>query len=83
MSKRQKFFAYLSKKPTPSDVAFCDLESFCSGIGFNVSNRNGGSHYIFRYEDFVISVPNHGIVKQEYLRRIVQAIQEHDLSIEE
>lgn len=51
MSKKQKLFERLSRKPPPTDFRWAELVSLAEQHGFVVSCPGGGSHHIFQHPD--------------------------------
>lgn len=78
MSKRKKFYERL--KTIPNDIQFVELENFLKAQGFDIKSGNG-SHMKFIYNEIMYVIPNHGLVEECYIQKVVQIIEENDIKI--
>lgn len=85
MGTTDKFIVKLKK--LPKDISFKELHNFLVGIKFNLSFRVRGSHYIYYVEENgeikdLLVIPNHGIVKVIYIKKVVDLIDERGINDE-
>lgn len=86
MGTFDKFIVKLNK--IPKDVTFKELHGFLTNSRVNLSFRVRGSHFIYYImENDVVKdllvVPNHGIVKTVYIKKVVQLLKEWGIENEE
>lgn len=80
MSKIEKLFEKLKRRPTPSDILFEEVDKLLRAFDFFRRQPSGGSsHYIYIHpelSDYRLSIPKHkGKVKTGYVRETVNAIE--------
>lgn len=78
MSKTEKLYDKLCKKPTPADIKFDEVDKLMISFGFERRQPSkGGSHYIYTHPkiDECPSIPKKNPVKRAYIKNAVKAIE--------
>lgn len=61
---------------TKSNCAFDDIRALLEAAGFTVRQpRRGGSHYTFKRETLIITVPRAKPVKRHYVEAVLELIE--------
>lgn len=78
MTQITKLYLKLSKRPTPSDVSFNELDRLLKYYGFESRQPSrGGSHYVYMHsllEDFHLTIPRDKPIKKPYTRAAIEAV---------
>lgn len=79
MSQIEKLFKKLSRRPTPTDVLFDDVDKLLRAYNFKARQPSGGgSHYTYFHYDLqdIVTIAKHGNkVKAAYVRMAVRAVE--------
>lgn len=69
---------YSKMKRNPKNVTFKDIETICKHFDCYVENYSGGSHYAIGHSKILntITVPRHNPVKEVYVKRVLEIIDE-------
>jgi len=78
MTQIDKLYLRLSKKPTPSDVTFSELNRLLTYYGFESRQpAKGGSHHVYCHinlDELLLTIPKDNPVKKPYVRAAVEAV---------
>jgi predicted RNA binding protein YcfA (HicA-like mRNA interferase family) len=78
MTQIKKLYEKLSKKPTPTDIRFEEIDKLLTHFGFTCRQPSkGGSHYIYTHPkiDICPSIPKSNQIKRAYIKNAVRAIE--------
>jgi predicted RNA binding protein YcfA (HicA-like mRNA interferase family) len=79
LSQIEKLFEKLSRKPTPTDILFDDVDRLLRAYNFKTRHpSSGGSHYTYTHPDLpdIVTIAKHGNkVKAAYVRMAVRAVE--------
>ncbi|MDD5638136.1 MAG: type II toxin-antitoxin system HicA family toxin [Atribacterota bacterium] len=79
MSQIEKLFEKLSRRPTPTDVLYYDIDKLLRAYNFKIRQpSSGSSHYTYLHPDLqeIVTIAKHGNkVKAAYVRMAVRAIE--------
>lgn len=79
MSQIEKLFKKLSKKPTPTNVSFIEVDRLLKAYNFRARQPSkGSSHYTYVHSDLgdILTIAKNGNkVKAPYVRLAVKAIE--------
>jgi predicted RNA binding protein YcfA (HicA-like mRNA interferase family) len=80
LSHIEKLFEKLSRKPTPADALFDDVDKLLRAYNFKSRQPSGGSsHYTYTHPDlpYIVTIAKHGNkVKAAYVRMAIRAVEE-------
>lgn len=77
MSQIKKLYDKLNRRPTPSDIRFCEVDRLLRYFGFERRQSSRGSHNIYTHtelDDFQASIPKKDPVKEPYVINAIDAI---------
>jgi len=78
LSQIEKLFEKLSRKPTPADALFDDVDKLLRAFNFKSRQPSGGSsHYTYTHPDIpdIVTVAKHGNkIKAVYIRIVIRTI---------
>jgi len=79
LSQIEKLFEKLSRRPTPTDVLFDDVDRLLRAYNFKTRQpSSGSSHYTYTHPDLpdIVTIAKHGNkVKAAYVRMAVRAVE--------
>lgn len=75
MSKKEKEFEKI--KNNPKNIKFTTIDKLLRQYGFTVRQPKGGSsHYIYKKDKLTLTIPKHNPVREVYIKKAVQFIEE-------
>jgi predicted RNA binding protein YcfA (HicA-like mRNA interferase family) len=78
LSQIEKLFEKLSRKPTPADILFDDVDKLLRAYNFKSRQPSGGSsHYTYTHPDIpdIVTVAKYGNkIKAVYIRIVIRTI---------
>lgn len=79
MSKIEKLFKKLSRRPTPADVLFDEVDKLLKAYNFKLRQPTGGSsHYTYTHHDLpdILTIAkNKNKVRAVYVRSAIKSIE--------
>ncbi len=78
MTQIRKLYLRLSKRPTPSDVSFSEINRLLNYYGFESRQPSkGGSHHVYTHillDEMLLTIPKDNPVKKPYTRAVIEAV---------